>query len=49
MGDECPYSHSLHEYWLHPSRYKTQLCQVRCPPPLSCVFHAPAGAGNARG
>lgn len=25
-GDSCLYSHSVFEYWLHPSRYRTQLC-----------------------
>jgi len=28
-GDSCQYCHSVFEYWLHPSRYRTQLCQVR--------------------
>ncbi|KAL4452707.1 hypothetical protein ABPG75_008375 [Micractinium tetrahymenae] len=27
MGDSCPYAHSIFEYWLHPSRYRTQLCK----------------------
>ncbi|KAI8464311.1 MAG: hypothetical protein J3K34DRAFT_461990 [Monoraphidium minutum] len=26
-GDSCQYAHSVFEYWLHPSRYRTQLCQ----------------------
>ncbi|PNH12291.1 Zinc finger CCCH domain-containing protein 30 [Tetrabaena socialis] len=25
-GDSCPYAHNVFEYWLHPSRYRTQLC-----------------------
>ncbi|KAL6771529.1 hypothetical protein ACKKBG_A26735 [Auxenochlorella protothecoides x Auxenochlorella symbiontica] len=25
-GDRCPYSHNVFEYWLHPTRYRTQLC-----------------------
>ncbi|WIA33432.1 hypothetical protein OEZ86_006564 [Tetradesmus obliquus] len=25
-GDMCPYSHGVFEQWLHPSRYRTQLC-----------------------
>jgi len=25
-GDTCPYAHNVFEYWLHPSRYRTQLC-----------------------
>ncbi|KAJ9509654.1 hypothetical protein QJQ45_011334 [Haematococcus lacustris] len=25
-GDSCTFSHNVFEYWLHPSRYRTQLC-----------------------
>lgn len=25
-GDTCPYAHNVFEYWLHPTRYRTQLC-----------------------
>ncbi|GFR41500.1 hypothetical protein Agub_g2194 [Astrephomene gubernaculifera] len=25
-GDACPYAHNVFEYWMHPSRYRTQLC-----------------------
>lgn len=25
-GDQCPYAHNVFEYWLHHSRYRTQLC-----------------------
>lgn len=25
-GDNCPYAHNVFEYWLHPTRYRTQLC-----------------------
>lgn len=25
-GDSCPYAHNVFEYWLHPNRYRTQLC-----------------------
>ncbi|KAK9787486.1 hypothetical protein WJX73_002040 [Symbiochloris irregularis] len=25
-GDSCPYAHNVFEYWLHPTRYRTQLC-----------------------
>ncbi|GMH37480.1 hypothetical protein BSKO_05353 [Bryopsis sp. KO-2023] len=28
-GDNCPFTHSLFEYWLLPSRFKTQLCSKR--------------------
>lgn len=27
FGDACPYAHSIFEYWLHPSRFRTQLCK----------------------
>ncbi|KDD74655.1 hypothetical protein H632_c1155p0, partial [Helicosporidium sp. ATCC 50920] len=26
-GDLCPFSHGVFESWLHPSKYRTQLCQ----------------------
>lgn len=26
FGDHCPYAHNVFEYWLHPTRYRTQLC-----------------------
>ncbi|EIE22970.1 hypothetical protein COCSUDRAFT_15840, partial [Coccomyxa subellipsoidea C-169] len=25
-GDRCPYAHNVFEYWLHPTRYRSQLC-----------------------
>jgi len=25
-GDSCTYAHNVFEYWMHPSRYRTQLC-----------------------
>ena len=25
-GEACPYAHNVFEYWLHPTRYRTQLC-----------------------
>lgn len=25
-GPNCPYSHNVFEYFLHPSRYRTRLC-----------------------
>lgn len=38
-GDSCPFTHSLFEYWLLPSRFKTQLCSKRsaCRRPF-CFF-----------
>ncbi|KAK9826430.1 hypothetical protein WJX81_004739 [Elliptochloris bilobata] len=31
-GDRCPYAHNVFEYWLHPTRYRSQLCNdgVHC-------------------
>ncbi|KAI3430339.1 hypothetical protein D9Q98_004934 [Chlorella vulgaris] len=26
LADNCPYAHNVFEYWLHPTRYRTQLC-----------------------
>jgi Zinc finger C-x8-C-x5-C-x3-H type (and similar) len=25
-GDRCKYAHGLYEYWLHPTRYRTRMC-----------------------
>jgi hypothetical protein len=25
-AEKCPYAHNVFEYWLHPTRYRTQLC-----------------------
>lgn len=25
-GDNCQFAHNVFEYWLHPTRYRTQLC-----------------------
>lgn len=25
-GDDCPYAHNVFEYWMHPTRYRTQIC-----------------------
>ncbi|KAF6259880.1 hypothetical protein COO60DRAFT_1625932 [Scenedesmus sp. NREL 46B-D3] len=38
-GEECPYSHNLFEYWLHPQRYRTEMCQfgASCTRPV-CFF-----------
>lgn len=38
-GDGCPYSHGVYECWLHPAKYKTQLCKEgpRCSRPV-CFF-----------
>eukprot|EP00210_Caulerpa_lentillifera_P006165 g5890.t2 len=31
-GDLCPFGHNIFECWLHPTRYRTQLCNE----PVSC-------------
>ena len=38
-GDACPYAHGVFECWLHPSRYRTQLCKdgLACHRPV-CFF-----------
>ncbi|KAI8467847.1 MAG: hypothetical protein J3K34DRAFT_523397 [Monoraphidium minutum] len=38
-GEACPYAHNLFEYWLHPSRYRTELCSfgMGCTRPV-CFF-----------
>uniref|UniRef100_A0A383VI06 C3H1-type domain-containing protein n=1 Tax=Tetradesmus obliquus TaxID=3088 RepID=A0A383VI06_TETOB len=28
-GDDCPHSHNLFEYWLHPKRFRTEMCLFR--------------------
>eukprot|EP00210_Caulerpa_lentillifera_P007155 g6845.t1 len=28
FGEHCPCSHNTFEYWLHPSRYRTQFCNI---------------------
>ncbi|GBF93651.1 hypothetical protein Rsub_06754 [Raphidocelis subcapitata] len=46
-GDACPYTHCVQEYWLHPDRFKTQMCKngARCNRPLCFFAHA---AGELR-
>jgi len=38
-GDACAYTHSVQEYWLHPDRFRTQMCKngAHCTRPL-CFF-----------
>ncbi|GMH37252.1 hypothetical protein BSKO_05125 [Bryopsis sp. KO-2023] len=38
-GDKCPGTHSVFEYWLHPSRFRTQFCDrgIHCNQPF-CFF-----------
>jgi hypothetical protein len=26
-GVDCPFAHSVYEYWLHPTRFRTQMCK----------------------
>ncbi|KAF3324722.1 zinc finger CCCH domain-containing protein 54 [Carex littledalei] len=28
LGNRCKYSHGLYEYWLHPTRYRTRMCNM---------------------
>eukprot|EP00210_Caulerpa_lentillifera_P003574 g3409.t1 len=41
-GDNCPYTHSLFEYWLHPTRYKTEFCSRgrQCTRPFCFFAHS---------
>ena len=42
-GDSCPYAHNVFEYWLHPSRYRTQLCKdgAACARRICFFAHSP--------
>ncbi len=41
-GDVCPYAHGVFECWLHPSRYRTQLCKdgANCHRPVCFFAHS---------
>lgn len=41
-GDVCPYAHGVFECWLHPSRYRTQLCKdgSNCHRPVCFFAHS---------
>eukprot|EP00878_Enallax_costatus_P005251 GHUV01005518.1.p1 GENE.GHUV01005518.1~~GHUV01005518.1.p1 ORF type:complete len:467 (+),score=193.09 GHUV01005518.1:456-1856(+) len=41
-GDACPYSHGVFEQWLHPSRFRTQLCSFgsACRRPICFFAHS---------
>lgn len=41
-GDSCPYAHGVFECWLHPSRYRSQLCKdgVNCHRPVCFFAHS---------
>ncbi|KAK2078840.1 hypothetical protein QBZ16_003680 [Prototheca wickerhamii] len=42
-GDACSYAHGVYECWLHPARYRTQLCKegAACRRPVCFFAHAP--------
>jgi hypothetical protein len=57
-GDKCHFSHNSFEYWLHPSRYRSQFCTFgrNCRRPVCFFAHTiselrmpsnPAGPGKA--
>ena len=49
-GDNCPYAHNVFEYWLHPTRYRTQLCNdmEKCNRKVSlCPAHHAALPGSS--
>jgi Zinc finger C-x8-C-x5-C-x3-H type (and similar) len=41
-GDTCPYSHGVYECWLHPAKYRTQLCKEgpSCRRPVCFFAHS---------
>lgn len=41
-GDSCPYSHGVYECWLHPAKYRTQLCKEgpHCRRPVCFFAHS---------
>jgi hypothetical protein len=41
-GDACPYSHGVYECWLHPAKYRTQLCKEgpACRRPVCFFAHS---------
>ena len=41
-GDSCPYSHGVYEAWLHPAKYRTQLCKEghQCRRPVCFFAHS---------
>lgn len=43
-GDACPYSHGVYECWLHPAKYRTQLCKEgpACRRPVCFFAHSVA-------
>lgn len=43
-GAACPYAHSVYEYWLHPTRYRTQICKngANCRRTLCFFAHSTA-------
>ncbi|KAK1678088.1 hypothetical protein QYE76_038936 [Lolium multiflorum] len=43
-GLKCRYAHGVFELWLHPSRFRTRMCEAgrRCPRPICFFAHLPA-------
>ena len=41
-GDACSYSHGVYEAWLHPAKYRTQLCKegLQCRRPVCFFAHS---------
>eukprot|EP00798_Chlamydomonas_sp_ICE-L_P020579 gene20579-27376_t len=41
-GDACCYAHGIYECWLHPSKYRTQLCKdgTNCDRPVCFFAHS---------
>ncbi|MEW5314006.1 MAG: hypothetical protein WDW38_005535 [Sanguina aurantia] len=43
-GDACMLAHNVFEYWMHPMRYRTQLCSfgISCRRPVCFFAHTPS-------
>ncbi|KAG0486611.1 hypothetical protein HPP92_008706 [Vanilla planifolia] len=42
-GQNCEYAHGVFEFWLHPTRYRTRLCEagLMCPRRVCFFAHSP--------
>ena len=42
QGDACTNSHGVYEHWLHPAKYRTQLCKdgAQCQRPVCFFAHS---------
>ncbi|XP_072993810.1 zinc finger CCCH domain-containing protein 54-like [Typha latifolia] len=42
-GQSCEYAHGVFEFWLHPTRYRTRMCEagLACPRKICFFAHTP--------